>query len=106
MCIKPSVQNITVSGDVEGEEEEELGEEGEEEEEGEGGREAEELAHIPGLGASQDTELVVTGAGWEGEEEEEEREASQDPESPHLTPRRANWSSQGQHTIITKRVKF
>ncbi|CAI8008999.1 Partitioning defective 3 homolog [Geodia barretti] len=77
-----------------GEEEEELGEEGEEEEEGEGGREAEELAHIPGLGASQDTELVVTGAGWEGEEEEEEREASQDPESPHLTPRRANWSSQ------------
>ena len=76
-----------------------MGEEEEEEEDGEGGGERgreEPLSHLPNLEASQDTELVVTTrAAWEEGEEEEERGASQDPESPRLTPRKANWSSQG-----------
>ena len=72
-----------------------MGEEEEEEEDGDGERGREEpLSHLPNLEASQDTELVDTGAAWEPGEEEEEREVSQDPESPRLTPRK-NWSSQG-----------
>lgn len=73
---------------------------GEEEEEEDGERDGERggeepLSHLPNLEASQDTELVAPGAAWEAGEEEEDREVSQDPESPPLTPRKANWSSQG-----------
>ena len=51
------------------------------------------MAHLPNPEASQDTELVVTGAVWEGGGRGR-GEGSQDPESPH-TPRKTNWS-QGQ----------
>ena len=84
---KLSVQNIDV--DRQGVED---GAVGEEEEGEEGGREGESgsLGHLPSHEASQDTELMVTGASWD--EGEEGREPSQEPESPHLTPRKTNWS--------------
>ena len=54
---------------------------------GEGEGEEGEGEHLPNPQASQDTELVVTGAGWE-----EGERSSQEPESPHLTSRKATWS--------------
>ena len=57
---------------------------------GVGGEGVEGRGHNPE--ASQDTELVLTRAAWEGES----GEPSQEPESPPLTSRKSTWS-QGRH---------
>ena len=86
--MRPFPQNIDVDRADNGVDEEE-GERGEREDDGH-------LSHLPNPDASQDTELVATGPVWEpGEEGGVRGEGSQEPESPHLTPRKTAWS-QGQ----------
>lgn len=56
-----------------------------------GGRDSS-LGHLPNIDASQDTELVITGGEWESRGEGRGVPSQGEPESPHLTSRKATWS--------------